>query len=113
MACRKRHKAEKGSSLHERITQKIVAELKEGTPPWIKPWSCEARAGLPRNYVSNRPYSGINALLIWLSTLERGFTDTRWLTANQIRELGGSFYAAAGLASRRGTGRGSMPRPPC
>lgn len=91
MAYRKRHQADKGPSLHERITQKIVAELKAGTPPWVKPWSCEARAGRPRNYVSNRPYSGINMLLIWLSALERGFTDTRWLTANQIRELGGSF----------------------
>lgn len=30
-------------------------------------------------------------LLVWLSTLERGFADSRWLTANQIRELGGSF----------------------
>lgn len=91
MAYRKRHQTDQGSSLHERITRKIVAELKKGTPPWVKPWSCEARVGLPRNYASNRPYSGINVLLVWLSALERGFTDTRWLTANQIRELGGSF----------------------
>ena len=82
---------EKGPSLHERITQKIVNELKEGSVPWVKPWSGNALAGLPRNYVSNRPYSGINVLLVWLSTLEHGFTDTRWLTANQIMALGGSF----------------------
>ena len=30
MAYRKRHEAEKSRSLHERITQKIVDELKEG-----------------------------------------------------------------------------------
>jgi antirestriction protein ArdC len=91
MAHRKRHKAEKGLSLYERITQKIVDELKEGTVPWVKPWNGNSRGGLPRNYVSNRPYSGINVLLTWLSALEHGFTDTRWLTANQIIELGGSF----------------------
>lgn len=91
MAYRKRHKAEKGPSLHERITQKIVDELKEGSVPWIKPWSCDSLVGLPRNYVSGRPYSGINVLLTWLSALEHGFTDTRWLTANQISALGGTF----------------------
>ncbi len=91
MAYRKRHKAEKGSSLHERITQKIVDELKEGSVPWVKPWNCTTLVGLPRNYVSGRPYSGINVLLTWLSALEYGFTDTRWLTANQISELGGAF----------------------
>lgn len=78
-------------SLHERVTQKIVAQLKEGIPPWIKPWNCASASGMPRNYVSNRPYSGINVLLTWLSTLEGSFNDTRWLTANQIKELGGSF----------------------
>ena len=78
-------------SLHERITHKIVDQLKESTPPWVKPWTCEAFVGTPRNYVSGEPYSGINVLFIWLSTLEHGFTDTRWLTANQIMELGGSF----------------------
>ena len=91
MAYQKRHETEKGSSLHERITQKIVDELKEGSVPWIKPWNCNSLVGLPRNYVSGRPYSGINVLLTWLSALEHGFTDTRWLTANQIIELGGSF----------------------
>ena len=59
--------------------------------PWIKPWNGDSLVGLPRNYVSGRPYSGINVLLVWLSALEHGFTDTRWLTANQIVELGGSF----------------------
>ena len=91
MAYRKRHEADKGPSLHERITQKIIDELEEGSVPWVKPWSCNSLVGLPRNYVSGRPYSGVNVLLTWLSTLKGGFTDTRWLTANQIIELGGSF----------------------
>lgn len=80
-----------GPSLHERITQKIVDQLKSGTPPWVKPWDCNAFVGMPRNYVSGRPYSGINVLLTWIAALEHGFKDTRYLTANQIIELGGSF----------------------
>jgi antirestriction protein ArdC len=95
MAYQKRHEAEKRPSLHERITQKIVDELKEGSVPWIKPWSCTTLVGLPRNYLSGRPYSGINVLLTWLSALEHGFIDTRWLTANQISALGGTFKGQA------------------
>lgn len=91
MAYRKRQKTKEGPSLHERITWKIVDELKQGKVPWIEPWSAGALVGLPRNYVSNRPYSGINVLLTCLGALEHGFKDSRWLTANQIMELGGSF----------------------
>ena len=91
MPYRKLHEAEKGPSLHERITRQIIDELKEGSVPWVKPWDGNSRVGLSRNYVSGRPYSGINVLLTWLSALEHGFTDTRWLTAKQIIELGGSF----------------------
>ena len=88
MAYRKRK--EEGSSLFERVTQKLVAELGRGHIPWSRPWRSD-HTGLPRNYVSNRPYSGVNVLLTWLSALEHGFSDTRWLTANQIMALGGSF----------------------
>ena len=77
--------------LHERVTEKIVAQLEKGTPPWVKPWRCTSAIGMPRNFVSKRPYRGINILLSWLSALEQGFSDTRWLTANQITQLGGSF----------------------
>ena len=80
-----------GPSLHERVTQRIVEQLRAGAPPWVKPWSCNGRVGMPRNYVSGRPYSGINVLLTWIAALEHGFKDTRYLTANQIIELGGSF----------------------
>ena len=87
--------AESKQTLHERITEKIVAQLKEGTPPWVKPWNNSSASGMPRNYVSGRAYSGVNVLLTWLSAWEGGFSDTRWLTANQIKELGGSFEGAS------------------
>jgi antirestriction protein ArdC len=91
MTNRKRKNEEKGPGLHERITAHIVEELKQGTVPWVKPWQGNSLVGVPRNYVSGRPYSGMNILLVWISALEKGFSDSRWLTANQIIELGGSF----------------------
>ena len=91
MTTRKHPSAFTKQTLHEGVTEKIVRELKTGTPPWVKPWHCSAMLGVPRNYVTNRAYTGINVLLTWLSTWDGGFRDTRWLTANQISQLGGTF----------------------
>lgn len=90
MAPRKRHVKPTALSLYKSVTQKLVDELEQGHVPWSRPWRRDP-AGLPRNYVSNRPYSGVNVLLVWVSALEHGFSDARWLTANQITALGGSF----------------------
>ena len=78
-------------TLHERVTEKIVDQLKAGTPPWIQPWNSSTNSGVPRNYVTNRAYTEVNVLLTWLSAWDGGFHDTRWLTANQISQLGGTF----------------------
>lgn len=69
------------SAVYEIITEKIVAALESGTPPWRKPWGIS----LPRNAVSNRPYSGINSIL--LGMIE--YQDPRWLTMHQANQLNG------------------------
>lgn len=47
----------------ERIIEKLETAIKEGTAaPWHKPWS--GADGFPINHVSQRPYSGINLLLL-------------------------------------------------
>ncbi|STY61048.1 DNA primase TraC [Mannheimia haemolytica] len=56
--------------LYQHITDRIIAALEQGTAPWLKPWSHpECNMALPRNAVSNRLYSGINTLLLWIATL--------------------------------------------
>jgi antirestriction protein ArdC len=52
------------SKVYELVTDKIITVLEQGTPPWRKPWT----AGIPRNAITNRPYSGINALLLGMTT---------------------------------------------
>ena len=52
------------TEIHDIITTKILTALDEGTVPWRKPWS---DAGLPRNAVSDRAYTGINSMLLNLS----------------------------------------------
>ena len=37
---------------------------------------------------NNFEYAGINRLYLKLTMIKEGYTDFRWLTANQIKELG-------------------------
>lgn len=70
------------------VTEKILESLANGVVPWRKPWS---DAGLPRNGESNRPYTGINSILLSLSE----YLDPRWLTWKQIQKRGGRVHKGA------------------
>jgi antirestriction protein ArdC len=67
--------------IYQIVNEKIMDALKQGTVPWRRPW----QAGLPRNAFSNRPYSGINSILLNLAP----YSDPRWATMKQINEHGG------------------------
>jgi antirestriction protein ArdC len=69
------------NKVYEIVTEKIIAALESGTPPWRKPWT----AGIPRNATTNRPYSGINSLLLGMTP----YSDPRWLTFKQCSAKGG------------------------
>jgi antirestriction protein ArdC len=69
---------------YERITGQIIALLEQGTIPWHKPW--KASTGWPRNLVTNKPYRGINVLLLHCMSYE----SPCWLTLRQANILGGT-----------------------
>ena len=70
---------------YEHITDRITSLLHQGTVPWHKPW--KAQTSLPRNYVSGKPYRGINVFLLLALSYESPF----WLTLRQANQLGGSI----------------------
>jgi len=70
---------------YQAITDRIIAALERGTVPWRTPW----RARGHRNALSERPYRGINLLVLALTALEGGFDDARWLTYRQAASRGG------------------------
>lgn len=70
------------NKVYEIFTNKILAMLDEGTVPWRKPWTISNR---PRNLESNRPYTGIN--LILLAIEDR--TSPYWLSFKQLEKFGG------------------------
>lgn len=78
--------------LYQDVTNRIVAALEAGTPPWVKPWSADADA-TPMNAGSKRPYRGVNALLLTLETTCRGHSRNAWLTFRQALALGGHVRA--------------------
>ena len=71
------------NKVYDIVTDRILEALDQGTVPWHKPWSS---VGGPRNATTNRPYHGINTILLGMAP----YTDQRWLTYKQAAQLGGN-----------------------
>ncbi|WIJ25766.1 ArdC family protein [Devosia sp. RR2S18] len=81
------------SNIYAEITDTIIAELEAGRFPWVQPWGKPGSLSsldLPRNATTNRPYSGINVLILWGAVFEGGYAKQSWLTFRQAHALGGS-----------------------
>jgi len=73
--------------VYEEVTNQIVALLEAGTRPWSPRWA-SGSASLPLRH-EGTPYRGINILLLWSASMERGYTNPHWMTYRQAHELGG------------------------
>lgn len=71
--------------VYEHVTAQITNALIRGVVPWRRPW--RGGEAMPANAKSNKPYRGVNVFLLALSP----YTDHRWVTFNQAKELGGSI----------------------
>lgn len=65
------------TNTYEKVTQRILEELQKGIVPWQKPWSTERAI----NYVTRKPYRGINVLLL--------DKPGEYLTFKQCKDAGG------------------------
>jgi len=72
------------TTVYQIVTNRIIEELEKGVIPWRKPW---AGGGLPVNFITKKPYRGVNCLLLWLSD----YSEPYFLTFNQVNKLGGSI----------------------
>jgi len=75
--------SEQNDKAMEKITNFMLNAIKtQKRLPWVKPWNC---TGVPAmNYVSKRPYSGINAFIFGFMPFENPY----FLTFKQIVALG-------------------------
>ena len=76
------------ANVYQMVTDRIVAQLQQGNIPWRKPWTgASVDNGGAINYVSRRPYSFINQLVLG--------RPGEYLTWKQIEELGGKVKKGA------------------
>lgn len=74
--------------VYERITNLIIEKLEQGIIPWHQPWNVK---GMPSNYLTKRPYHGIN---LWV-LLAYGHELPYYLTFKQAESLGGKVKKGA------------------
>jgi len=67
----------------EIFTERVQAHLAAGQIPWRQPWH---GGDVPRNVLTGRQYTGLNALLLHCA----GFASPYWLTYRQATDLGGT-----------------------
>jgi len=77
------------TDIYQTTTNRIIQQIENGTKPWTCPW-VKTDISLSRPLRANGlPYAGINILILWSATMERGFTSPYWLTFKQVQGLGG------------------------
>jgi antirestriction protein ArdC len=74
--------------LYADVSGRILAELRTGAAPWVKPWSQTPGMNHPHNAATGRPYSGCNVVLLW--TTRGRWAAPRFLTFKQALDLGGN-----------------------
>lgn len=75
--------------VYQIITDRIIAQIEQGTAPWQKPWS-GGEAFLPQNMVSKKAYRGINTFILGF----QGYASPYWLSfPKQVNDAGGRLRA--------------------
>lgn len=75
----------------EELAQMFLSSLDKEKLPWQQPWNAVdalAGYGMQENPVSGSRYRGINALMLWVVSLDKGYIDPRWCTFKQAQEKG-------------------------
>jgi len=74
---------------HRAVTEHIVAALAQGVATSIMPWhSGSTHLGRPRNALTNRPYTGINVLALWVIAQEKSYPSLYFASYRQWQQLG-------------------------
>lgn len=74
----------------EQIAQSFIHLLEEKGLEWRRGW--DGLDMTPRNGATGAAYNGINRFQLFMLGLERGYTDPRWVTMNQIMDRKGTYH---------------------
>ncbi|WP_419208241.1 ArdC family protein (plasmid) [Photobacterium leiognathi subsp. mandapamensis] len=116
----KKRVAKVTKDMYQIVTDRIISALENGVKPWACPWDKTQQCDmLPVNFKTKAQYSGVNILLLWSETVEKGYSSPYWLTYKQAAELGGNvikgqkgtaiIYYKLWEKKKRGRGGGKIP----
>lgn len=75
--------------IYQEITDQIITAIEAGAGKAELPWHRSgAMHTLPVNAITERPYNGINILLLWATAEAKGYLTNNWATYKQWQEAG-------------------------
>lgn len=72
----------------KQLVDEIIKNLENGSGLWRQGWR---GSGAPVSAITGKRYSGVNRLFLAMATMQRGYSDNRWLTFNQMKDKGWEF----------------------
>ena len=75
------------NELAESVTKDIITGIENENLTWEQVWNPQ---NAPKNYASDRPYLGFNALWLAWVTIQKKFSKPYFLTFKQAKQLGGN-----------------------
>ena len=73
---------------HREFSGTLKEQIAQGVAPWQKPWKPGERR-LPKNIQTDKPYRGGNSVYLSVTQTAKGYSDNRWATYKQIKDMGG------------------------
>ena len=73
---------------HKEFAGKLKEQIEQGVAPWQKPWK-PGEERLPKNIQTDKPYRGGNSIYLSVTQTAKGYSDNRWATYKQIKDMGG------------------------
>lgn len=80
---------DKVNKIRENMAQTILSYIENNPADWQRGWS--NLSGAPINGKTGTAYRGINSLFLAFVGMSKGYTDPRWVTFNQAKDLGASI----------------------
>ena len=74
------------------LVDAVLSNLEKGTGLWEQGW---AGGGAPVSAITGKQYNGVNRIFLLLASMERGYSDNRWLTYKQMEDKGWHFKTDA------------------
>jgi len=75
--------------IQQEVNSRIIDALERGIEPWRRPFDPASSTGRPRNITTLSTYTGINAVLLDLHSIENGFRSHWHGTKRDWRKVGG------------------------